>query len=197
MVDFSSAGAGAVATAGGKTVEDAGHNSSFSQLTLQITTTKTQDGPLQEMFASIYTISPFSSFSAASPRSPRRPSGAGWSLKSGAGGGGVRSSLLRQSTASSPSLTAAFVAGGRQTSQASSGSVSRPQTAAAAEEEAPLLSPPTAAGPRSAAASSRQVVVEERVLTRLMEKIDSLEARLRELEEHEPEQRGKERVGKR
>jgi len=129
----------------------------------------------------------------------------------GGGGGGIRSSLLGLSNSSAAVAAEAQKAPAtRLSSQASStssvaGGVLRSSTV---EEEGMLLSPPTGAGaagvraPVSAAnggagggSGGRQVVVEEGILTRLMDKIDSLEARLREFEHEPPQEKGKGKKG--
>jgi hypothetical protein len=178
-----------------------------------------QDDPLQEMFAAVCTISPSASASgvAASPISSARAAGrhgsltgakAGLPLLVSGVGGTIRSSLLGQSTSSAsvPEAKHKAPVAGRLSSQASSSSSAATGGVACfqtGEEDGVPLSPPTGAGPRAVPVSSasggavggRQVVVEEDILTRLMEKIDLLESRLREFEQHGKEEEEEEEEG--
>lgn len=185
-----------------------------------------QDDALQEMFtaACAASSSPSSVSSAVAtpspPASPRfasgprgsltsagglRPGGGALLLTSGAGagagarvGGGARSLLLGQSTPfSPPQAKLKATSTGRLSSQisSSSGTVGRSRSHTAEEES---QSPVTGAGQRrSGGVAGKQVVVEEGVLSKLMEKIDSLEARLREFEYRDAEEGTKKKGGKR
>ena len=181
-----------------------------------------QDDALQEMFTAACAASPSpASVSSAvatpsPPASPRfasgprgsltsagahRPGGGGLLLTSGARagmGGGTRSLLLGQSTSFSPpegKLKATPT--GRLSSQISSsiGTVGRSRSHTVEEE---CQSPVTGAGQRrSGGVAGKQVMVEEGVLSKLMETIDSLEARLREFECRDAEEGTKKKGGKR
>lgn len=132
-----------------------------------------------------------------------RPNGGALLLTSGAGagagvGGGARSLLLGQSTSfAPPEAKLKPTPTGRLSSQisSSSGTVARSRSHTVEEES---QSPVTGAGQRrSGGVAGKQVVVEEGVLFKLMEKIDSLEARLREFEYRDAEEGTKKVGGKR
>lgn len=154
---------------------------------------------------------PFSPRPGAAPRGSltnNKPWGGGSSalLVSRAGAsGGARTSLLGQSSSISPPPLLATAPSeaklkptpaGRLSSQISSSSGTVARSGSHTVEEESLL-PPTGAGQRAGGGVGRQVVVEEGVLSKLMEKIDLLEARLREFEHREVEERAKKKGGKR